>query len=224
MHFKVESATQFNEILFKKEIVGDVLTTIFVSRLPGRNIFKIGLVRPIVTWLVFQFLVGVLPTVAAEKTGNNNAVLHNSVAVLPFESRSPNPDEAYFAVGIHEEILDHLAKVHDMSVIDRASVLRYTSTDRSIDEVASELNVETIMKGSVTYADNRITLAVRLYDVATLNQLWSERYERDLSDIFAIQAEIVDHIALALGAAVSTDEQARIEKVPTHSLEAYAPT
>ena len=194
---------------------------LFFSMQQQRNIFKVGAAYGISKVLIITFLIAVPSTFADEEKEISNTVLNNSVAVLPFENLSPNPNDAYFAVGIHEEIIDHLAKLHDMSVISRNSVLRYEGSDKSIHEIANELNVETIMKGSVRYADNQITLTVRLFDVATINQLWSERYERVLSDIFAIQAEIVEHIALALGAEISTAEQERIEKVPTQSLEAY---
>ncbi len=150
------------------------------------------------------------------------AVLQNSVAVLPFENLSPNPDDAYLAIGIHQETLDYLAKIQNINLISRPSVFRYEGTVKTIAEIASELNVETILKGSVHYAYNRITIDVWLFDDSGNNQLWSEEYERDPSDIFAIQAEIIEHIALALSVDMSAAEQERIEKVPTHSVEAYA--
>ncbi len=157
-----------------------------------------------------------------EDANRSQTVMKHSIAVLPFENLSPNPDDAYFAVGIHEEILGHLANIHDLSVISRNSVLRYPDTNKSIREIASELNVETIMKGSVRYAENQITLAVRLYNVASLNQLWFERYESELSDIFTILANVVDHIAQSIGATLSAAEKKHIERIPTQSLEAYA--
>ena len=153
-----------------------------------------------------------------EETG---ATLPNSIAVLPFDNLSPNPDDAYFAVGVHQEILDHLAKIRDMNVIARASVLPYQGTDQPVADIASALNVETIMKGSVRYADNRVNMTVQHIDTATHTPLWSETYDRELSDIFAIQAEIVRRIVRALGADLSSAEQARIDKVSTRSLEAY---
>ncbi len=194
----------------------------FFTFLKYHNVFKTGIVSAIVTWIAILIIVAVPPTFAVEATEKNNNVLHNSVAVLSFENLSSNSDDAYFAVGIHEEIIDQLAKTHDMTVISRNSVLRYEGSDKSIAEIASELNVETVMKGSVRYADNQITLAVRLYDSETINQLWSERYEQDLSDIFEIQADVVNQIALAIGATLSAAEKLRIERVPTQSLEAYA--
>ena len=195
---------------------------LFDSRLLGRSIIKVGVTCSIVTWLVFQFSVAVTSSLADEEKEINNTVLHNSVAVLPFENLSPNPDDDYFAIGIHKEILDHLVKIHDMNAISRTSVLRYEGTVKTIAEIASELNVETIMKGSVRYADNQININVQLFDTSGNDPLWSSVYDRDLSDIFAVQAEIVEHIGLALEAEVSSAEQERIRKVPTHSLEAYA--
>ena len=167
------------------------------------------------------------PTVEAPEKSNRpvaeekDTVLHNSVAVMPFENLSPDPDDAYFAIGIHQEILDHLAMIRDIQSISRASVLHYENTDISVAEIASELNVGTIMKGSVRYEENKITLAVRLYNAASLSQLWSERYESELSDIFMIQADIVDHIVQALGATLTAAEKEHIHKVPTRSFEAY---
>ncbi len=195
--------------------------TSFFSIQQKRNTFKVGSAYAIAIRLVITFLVAVPPAFAAEEKELNNTVLRNSVAVLPFENLSPNPDDAYFAVGIHQEILDHLAKIHDISVISRPSVLHFDGTEKTPAEIATEFNVETVMKGNVHYADNRINIAVQHIDASNNKQLWSEEYERDLSDIFAIKTEIVDHITTALGADISTAEQERIEKVPTRSIEAY---
>ena len=166
---------------------------------------------------VIRFLSG-QPAVEQE----TKAILNNSVAVLPFDNLSPNPDDAYFAVGVHQEILDHLAKIHDINVISSLSVVRYKSRYMPVAEIASELNVETVVKGSVRYADNRICIAVQIIDATNKNQLWSEEYERDLSDIFAVQAEIIEQIANALGIELSAAEIKRIDKVSTKSLQAYA--
>ena len=189
--------------------------------LQKRNTCKVGVVCAILTWLVIQFSVAAIHTFAVEETGQAKAILHNSVAILPFENLSPNPDEAYFAVGIHQEILNHLAKLRDLSATSRSSVSRYEDSNQSISEIASELNVENIMKGNVRYANNQITLTVQLFDVSNNIPLWSEVYIGDLSDIFAVQAEVVKRIALILSAEVTPAEQERIEKVPTQSLEAY---
>lgn len=149
-------------------------------------------------------------------------VLANSVAVLPFANLSPNPENEYFAAGIHEEILNYLAKISALKVIARTSVLRYANTQSPILEIARELNVETVMEGSVRYANDQVRITVQLIDPETGAHLWSEAYQRDLGDIFAIQADIAMNVANALEAEFSPSEQARIEEPRTGSPEAYA--
>ena len=138
-------------------------------------------------------------------------VLPNSVAVIPFENFSPDPDHAYFAAGIHEEILNQLAKVSALNVIARTSVLQYANTEKSVIEIASEMNVETVMEGSVRYADGLVRITTQLNDGFTGAHLWSETYTHDLGDIFAIQSDVAMNIANAL------EERESIEKVPTNS-------
>jgi len=150
------------------------------------------------------------------------AVLPNSVAVLPLENLSPDPNNAYFAAGMHEEILNHLAKLRNLNVISRTSMVRYADSDLSIPEIAAELSVQTVMEGSVRYANDRVLVTIQLIDPATDAHLWSESYNRDLSDVFAIQADIAMNVANSLRAEFSPAEQARIEQIPTESPEAYA--
>jgi TolB-like protein len=148
--------------------------------------------------------------------------LPNSVAVLPFSNLSPNPDDAYFAQGIHEEVLNQLAKVEALNVIARTSVLRYANTQMQIREIARELNVKTVMEGSVRYAGDNVRITAQLIDPATGAHLWSDAYQREINDVFAIQADIAMNIANALRAEFSLDEQRAIEQPPTSSTEAYA--
>jgi TolB-like protein/Tfp pilus assembly protein PilF len=149
-------------------------------------------------------------------------VLPNSVAVLPFTNMSPREEDAYFAAGIHEEILNYLAKISELNVIARTSVLRYAETELSITEIANELNVETVMEGSVRYAGDEVRITAQLIDPTTGAHLWSEAYQRNVDDIFAIQADIAMNIANAIGAEFSLAEQAALEKPPTSSPAAYA--
>ena len=149
-------------------------------------------------------------------------VLPNSVAVLPLENLSPNPDDAYFAAGIHEEILNCLTKIKDLSVIARTSVKQYADTTKPISAIAKELGVGTIMEGSVRYAGDRVRVTAQLIDAKTADHIWSEVYERDLADVFAIQADIAAKIAEALKAEFSVAEKESIEKLPTNSPEACA--
>ena len=126
--------------------------------------------------------------------------LANSVAVLPFANMSPSAENAYFAAGIHEEVLNSLAKVSALNVIARTSMLRYEDTRLTMREIADELNVETIMEGSVRYAGAEVRITAQLIDPATGAHLWSEAYQRKIDDIFAIQADIAMNIANAIGA------------------------
>ncbi len=191
----------------------------FFSVQQQRNAFKVGSACAFVTGLVMTFLVAVPPAFSDEETTNTK--LRNSVAVLPFENLSPNPDDAYFATGVYKNLLNQLLDLGDMNVILPSTVALYKGSDKSLPVIASELNVATIVEGSVSYADNRVNISVRHIDASDGNQLWSKGYEHDLSDIFAIQAEIVEHIAMAVGANLSLSELERVRKIPTQSLDAY---
>jgi len=149
-------------------------------------------------------------------------VLPNSVAVLPFDNLSPDPDNSYFAAGVHEEVLNQLAKLRNVNVISRTAVLRYADEKPPILEIASALNVGTVMEGSVRYAGNRVRVTTQLIDPETGAHLWSETYDREFEDIFAIESDIAMNIANALEAEFSPAEQARIEQIQTDSPAAYA--
>ncbi len=148
--------------------------------------------------------------------------LPNSVAVLPFENMSVDPEEAFYASGIHEEILSQLVKLSALNVIARTSVLQYEDTDKSVPEIARELNVETVMEGSVRYAAGQIRITAQLNDGITGAHIWSETYTRDFDDIFGIESDVAMNVANALEAEFSLAEQESIEKIPTDSAEAYS--
>ena len=180
-------------------------------------------------------LVGVISVVAAVYFGQQNATeparpattsdrsaLPNSVAVLPFKNLSPNEEDAYFAAGMHEEVLTQLAKLRNLSVISRTSVMRYVDTDLSVPEIARELKVGAVMEGSVRYAGDRVRITAQLIDADTDQHIWSDAYDRDLTDIFAIQADIAMNIADALSIEFSSAEQQMLEKAPTDSPKAFA--
>ena len=150
-------------------------------------------------------------------------ILPNSVAVLPLENLSPNSDDAYFAAGIHEEILNYLAKNRNLNVIARTSVRQYADTHKPISLIAQELGVGAVMEGSVRYAGQRVRITAQLIEAATDNHLWSEVYERDLVDVFAIQADVATKIAEALQARLSDDDEAALQSLPqTRSAEAHS--
>ncbi len=144
-----------------------------------------------------------------------------SIAVLPLANLSPDPDNAYFAAGVHEEILNQLTQIGELTVIARTSVLRYADTTESMPVIARELGVATVMEGSVRYAGNRVRITAQLIDGASGAHLWSEVYDRDLADIFAIQSEIAQLIAASLRVELSVSEQEGIETALTDNMAAY---
>lgn len=148
--------------------------------------------------------------------------LPNSVAVLPFENLSLDQKDAFFAVGIHESVLNELVKVGDLHVMARTSTLRYADGKTPISEIANELNVQTIVEGSVQYSDDRVRITAQLIDGRTGSHLWSEVYDRDFSDIFAVQTDIATCIAGALQAKLTPRERETLARRPTTSPEAYA--
>jgi TolB-like protein len=160
------------------------------------------------------------PDSAAAVSGDR--ALEHSVAVLPFENGSPNPDDAYFATGLHEEVLIQLSKLSNLSVISRTSVLRYADSDLTIPEIARELNVGMVMEASVRYAGNRIRITAELIDAETDRNLWGETYDREFNDIFAIESDIAMNVANALEAEFSPDEQRALKQTPTSEPAAYA--
>ena len=148
-------------------------------------------------------------------------VLPNSIAVLPFENLSPDPGNAYFAAGIHESTLNQLAKISDLMVMSRTSVMQFQEDRPSIPDIARALKVEAILEGSVRYADGRVLIAAQLIDGSTDAHLWADEFDRELTDVFAVQKDVAEKIAGALKAELLPEERVRIERQPTESQVAY---
>jgi TolB-like protein len=146
----------------------------------------------------------------------------NSIAVLPFDNLSPESDDAYFAAGIHDEIVTQLGKVRGLSVIARSAVLGYANSDKPMPQIASELNVNAIMTGSLRYAADQVRLTVQLVDAASGAQLWSEGYQERLEDVFDIQTAIARRIASTLEVGTSPGDPALVSRPPTTNAKAYA--
>lgn len=146
-----------------------------------------------------------------------------SIAVLPFENLSPDEENAYFAAGIHEDILSQLAKIRDLTVISRTSVLQYADSDKPIPEIAKELGVEAILEGSVRRAGDDVRVVTQLIDARRDAHVWSETYDRELTvaNVFEIQTEIAEQISNALHAELTPEEKQSIRSPPTDDLEAY---
>src|SRR4030095_9221650 len=144
-----------------------------------------------------------------------------SVAVLPFQNLSSDPENAYFADGIQEEVLTRLAKIADLKVISRASTQQYQSEPGNLAEIAKQLGVANILEGSVQKAGNQVRVNVHLVNVQTGSQLWAETYDRKLSDIFAVESEIAKGIAGSLQAKLTGREEQALAIKPTNNPEAY---
>jgi TolB-like protein len=156
-------------------------------------------------------------------TNNNDSVTNNkkSVAVLPFSDFSPNHDQEYFSNGMMEEILNQLAKIHDLDVISRTSSMVYKDSKLPLKRIAHELNVSNVVEGSVQKADNRIRITVQLIDGNSEKHIWSESFDRDLTDIFAVQTEISLNIVRELKSILTIQEEKLIRQIPTKNLLAY---
>ena len=159
---------------------------------------------------------------ARRLTTSPSRVLDKRIAVLPFHNLSPDPDNAFFTDGVQDEILTDLAKITDLKVISRTSVLQYKSgVARSLRGIGQELGVAYVVEGSVQRAANKIRVKAQLIDARNDAHLWAQTYDRDLTDVFAIQSEVARTIADQLLAKVSPAEKAAIKRRPTSDLTAF---
>jgi len=156
-----------------------------------------------------------LPRVSARK-------IDKSIAVLPFQNLSDEKDNAYFADGMQDDILTNLSKIGDLKVISRVSVMSYRGDGaRNAREIGKALGVGTLLEGSVRRIGNRVRVNVQLIDANSDEHIWAEDYDRDLTDVFAIQTDLAQKIASALQAKLSPDEKERLDSQPTKDPNAY---
>jgi TolB-like protein/DNA-binding winged helix-turn-helix (wHTH) protein/Tfp pilus assembly protein PilF len=148
-------------------------------------------------------------------------IAEKSVAVLPFDNLSEEKQNAYFAVGVQEEILTRLAKIADLKVISRTSTQRYQSKPGNLAEIAKELGVANILEGSVQKAADQVRVTVQLVNAQTNSHLWAETYDRKLTDIFGVESEIAKGIAESLQAKLTGREEQALAVKPTDNPEAY---
>jgi TolB-like protein/Flp pilus assembly protein TadD len=144
-----------------------------------------------------------------------------SIALLPFENLSRDPHDAYFAEGIQEEILTRLAKITDLRVISRTSTQRYRSKPGNLSEIARQLGVANIVEGSVQKVGNQVRVNAQLINARTDSHLWAESYDRELTDVFAVESEIAKGIAESLQAKLTIREEQALTAKPTNNPEAY---
>jgi TolB-like protein/Tfp pilus assembly protein PilF len=170
---------------------------------------------------VFRFLHSQRGIEAVKQRPLAVAIESKSIAVLPFENRSEDKANAYFAHGIQDEILVRLAKIADLKVISRTSTQHYKSAPENLREIGQQLGVAHLLEGSVQRSANRVRVNAQLIDARTDAHLWAQTYDRDLADVFAIQSEIAKAIAEQLQAKLSPNEKKAIEQPPTTDLAAF---
>jgi TolB-like protein/cytochrome c-type biogenesis protein CcmH/NrfG len=144
-----------------------------------------------------------------------------SIAVLPFDNMSGDPEQEYFSDGISEDIITSLSKLSNLAVIARNSSFTYKGRSEKIQEIAKELGVRYVVEGSVRKAGNRVRITAQLIEGSTSTHLWAERYDRELTDIFAVQDEVTQEIVSAMAVKLTSDEQERLKNKGTDNLEAY---
>src|SRR6201993_1537012 len=176
-----------------------------------RNIIMLVATGVIISAAAGFFL---LPRVSAHK-------VDKSIAVLPFENLSDDKENAYFADGIQDDLLTNLSKIGDLKVISRTLVMPYRGKASNVREIGKALGVGSVLEGSVRRVGNRVRVNVQLICADTDEHLWAEDYDRDLTDVFAIQTDLSQQIVRELQAKLSPLEKAQIERRPTENSEAY---
>jgi len=179
--------------------------------------------------LYFIFL-GVLSVLVAgyfifkninNKISNSTDPKSTSIAVLYFDNMSGDPDEEYFSDGITEEIIAHISKIKNIRVISRTSVLSYKGKPKNLKKIAEELQVSSILEGSVRKSGNTFRVTAQLIDAQNDQHIWAETYDRDKKDIFEVQSEIARMIAQKMKIEIAPDANAKISQIPTQNVEAY---
>ncbi len=190
-------------------------------------------IRPAVPAAVEQAIIKALAKAPADRFATAEAFaaalarpasslpLQPSVAVLPFRNLSADPDNEFFADGITEDVIAQLSKIRSMKVISRTSVMPFKNTLQSLGEIGAILGVATLLQGSVRRAGDRVRIVAQLIDAERDEHLWTETYDRQLTDIFAIQTDVALAISGALKAELSHDERSRLHEAPTRNLHAY---
>ena len=161
------------------------------------------------------------PATWSRRTDKKPAVPEKSIAVLAFVNMSNDPENEFFSDGIAEEIINSLTKVKDLRVASRTSSFSFKGKHEDIGEVGRKLKVQTVLEGSVRKSGDRLRVTAQLINVGDGYHLWSERYDRQLEDVFAIQDEIAENIVRALRVVLGEDEKRALEKTPTENIQAY---
>jgi serine/threonine-protein kinase len=191
-----------------------------IARRTGRKIVAVTIALAVVAagLFVYQLVRSKPDTSGSPATA---AIANKSIAVLPFDNLSRDPDNAYFCEGVQDEILTRLARVADLKVISRTSTQHFKSTPDNLPQIAKQLGVAHILEGSVQKANDQVRVNVQLINAMTDAHLWADTYDRKLTDIFAVESEIAKTIAETLQARLTGAEKSSIAKTPTVNPEAY---
>ncbi len=162
-----------------------------------------------------------LENVYAEKDPELSFHIHR-IAVLPFRNMSPDPNDEYIADGLTEELISTISKIGALQVIARTSVIRYKDEKKNAPEIGRELKVGCLLEGSVRKSGDKLRITAQLIDSQTSKHLWSDIYDREMKDVFAIQIDVAERVAGALQVQLVDSVKKRIEKVPTKNQEAHA--
>jgi TolB-like protein/Tfp pilus assembly protein PilF len=191
-----------------------------IARRTGRKIVAVTIALAVVAAGLFVYQL-VRSKSDAPGSPSTATIANKSIAVLPFDNLSRDPDNAYFCEGVQDEILTRLAKVADLKVISRTSTQHFKSTPDDLPQIAKQLGVAHILEGSVQKANDQVRVNVQLINALTDAHLWADTYDRKLTDIFAVESEIAKTIAETLQARLSGSEKSSIAKAPTANPEAY---
>ena len=201
-----------------------------ISGLPvssWRQLWVLGIVGTLIAVLALSGYWFWHPWTNSARFGSSpgdGAIAEKSIAVLPFQNLTPDKENAFFADGVQDQILTNLAKVADLKVISHTSVEQYkveTGVVRNLREIGGQLGVTYVLEGSVQRQPNRLRVTTRLIDARTDSQIWADTYDRDVSDLFAIQSDIAQAIVNQLQAKISPEQKAQIEERPTRDIVAF---
>ena len=192
-----------------------------IKKSPKSNYLYFLIILAILSTFLLFIGYGYLFSQENDKAKASNHIDVNSIAVLPFDNYSKDKNDEYFSDGFTELIIANLAKINDLTVISRTSVMQYKNTTKSLKEIGKELGVANILEGSLHRVEENIRIVAQLIDTNTDKHLWAENYEGTVNDIFTIQANVAEKIAKALEANVTSVERQRILSKMTNNPEAY---
>ena len=189
--------------------------------LKNKNGPKQSTSRPVIYGVMIAMVIMATVFLYKNNMSSLNRELGRSIAVLPFENMTKQPGSDYFSDGITEDIISALSEINGLRVIARTSILQYKGTNKTVVEIAKEVNVNTILEGSVRRIDNNVRVVAQLIDIETDDHLWANTYDRKLDDIFEVQSDIALNIANALEAELSTELTAELTSSSTQNSQAY---